>query len=261
MDPRASASRLRRRRHPRRPCTPAAGTTPWHARRWTQTLQPASAQPVTAALPQLPAQLPGTGVPVPEPELAGSPPVLHLPDRDVQVLLTMQRPRVVLFGGFLSDAECDGADGPVAAAPGPLGNGGPPQRRQRGECRAHQRRHVLPARRDAADRAHRAAHRRAAALAGGARRRTAGAALPAGCTVSAALRLLRPGAARYRGRAAARRPACGHAGDVPEHAAARRRHELPRRAAGSRPRSRAMRCSSATTGRTKPPARCTAARR
>jgi prolyl 4-hydroxylase len=73
-----------------------------------QTLQPASAQPVTAALPQLPAQLPGTGVPVPEPELAGSPPVLHLPDRDVTVLLTMQRPRVVLFGGFLSDAECDG---------------------------------------------------------------------------------------------------------------------------------------------------------
>jgi prolyl 4-hydroxylase len=73
-----------------------------------QTLQPAAAQPMAAALPQLPAQLPGTGVPVPEPELAGSPPVLHLPDRDVTVLLTMQRPRVVLFGGFLSDAECDG---------------------------------------------------------------------------------------------------------------------------------------------------------
>jgi prolyl 4-hydroxylase len=33
--------------------------------------------------------------------------VLRLPDREVQVLMTMQRPRVVLFGGLLSDAECD----------------------------------------------------------------------------------------------------------------------------------------------------------
>jgi len=68
-----------------------------------QSLHPAAACPL-AALPQLP----GAGVPVPEPDLAGSPSVLHLPDRDVQVLLTMQRPRVLLFGGFLSDAECDG---------------------------------------------------------------------------------------------------------------------------------------------------------
>ena len=51
--------------------------------------------------------MPGAGVPVPEPDLAGSPSVLRLPDRDVQVLLTLQHPRVVLFGGFLSEAECD----------------------------------------------------------------------------------------------------------------------------------------------------------
>jgi prolyl 4-hydroxylase len=67
-----------------------------------QTLQPAVAQ---AALPQLPA---GAGSPVPEPDLRGAPSVLRLPDREVQVLLTLQRPRVVLFGSFLSDAECDG---------------------------------------------------------------------------------------------------------------------------------------------------------
>ena len=45
--------------------------------------------------------------PVPEPDLRGAPSVLRLPDREVQVLLTMQRPRVVLFGGFMSDEECD----------------------------------------------------------------------------------------------------------------------------------------------------------
>jgi prolyl 4-hydroxylase len=46
-------------------------------------------------------------VPVPAPDLAGSPSLLRLPDRDVQVLFTLQQPRVVLFGGLLSDDECD----------------------------------------------------------------------------------------------------------------------------------------------------------
>ena len=63
----------------------------------TQTLQ---AEPPQAQT--LPA-----GAALPEPDLAGAPSVLRLPDREVQVLLTMQRPRVVLFGGLLSDAECD----------------------------------------------------------------------------------------------------------------------------------------------------------
>jgi len=69
------------------------------------TLQPATAQPL---LPNLQPLAPSGGVPVPEPELAGAPALMRLPDREVQVLLTMQRPRVVLFGGFLSEAECDG---------------------------------------------------------------------------------------------------------------------------------------------------------
>jgi prolyl 4-hydroxylase len=59
------------------------------------------------ALPVLQPLRGGPGVPVPEPDLAGTPPLLHLPDRDVQVLLTLQRPRLVLFGGLLSDEECD----------------------------------------------------------------------------------------------------------------------------------------------------------
>jgi prolyl 4-hydroxylase len=44
---------------------------------------------------------------VPEPALAGSPSVLQVHDREVRVLLTLQNPRVVVFGGFLSDEECD----------------------------------------------------------------------------------------------------------------------------------------------------------
>jgi prolyl 4-hydroxylase len=47
------------------------------------------------------------GMPVPDPDLDGSPSVLPAGDREVQVLLSMRHPRVVLFGGLLSDAECD----------------------------------------------------------------------------------------------------------------------------------------------------------
>ena len=45
---------------------------------------------------------------VPEPALAGAPALLRADGRAVQVLATMQRPRVVVFGGFLSDDECAG---------------------------------------------------------------------------------------------------------------------------------------------------------
>lgn len=48
-----------------------------------------------------------TGWPAPGPDLSGSPSVLQLPDRRVPVLLRLQRPRLALFGGFLSDDECD----------------------------------------------------------------------------------------------------------------------------------------------------------
>jgi prolyl 4-hydroxylase len=47
------------------------------------------------------------GVTVPEPALASAPAVLLAGGREVQVLTTMRSPRVVVFGGLLSDAECD----------------------------------------------------------------------------------------------------------------------------------------------------------
>ena len=59
----------------------------------------APSQPVAQALP--------IPVRVPEPALAGSPSSLWALDREVQVLLSMQNPRLVVFGGLLSDDECD----------------------------------------------------------------------------------------------------------------------------------------------------------
>ncbi len=45
--------------------------------------------------------------PVPEPLGLDWPSVVSTPDRDVQVLFSLDHPRVVLFGGLLADSECD----------------------------------------------------------------------------------------------------------------------------------------------------------
>ncbi len=52
-------------------------------------------------------QSPRTTPVVPEPDMATAPSVIDLGDRRVSVLLTLASPRVVVFGGFLSDGECD----------------------------------------------------------------------------------------------------------------------------------------------------------
>ena len=59
----------------------------------------AAGQAVAQALPP-PLQVPG-------PALAGSPSTLWAHDREVKLLLSMHNPRVVVFGGLLSDEECD----------------------------------------------------------------------------------------------------------------------------------------------------------
>jgi prolyl 4-hydroxylase len=46
-------------------------------------------------------------VPVPEPDIAESPLFIDVGDLQVQVLLTMAQPRIVLFGNLLSPEECD----------------------------------------------------------------------------------------------------------------------------------------------------------
>ena len=44
---------------------------------------------------------------VPGPDLSGSKPVLLADGHEVKVLTVLQHPRVIVFGGLLSDAECD----------------------------------------------------------------------------------------------------------------------------------------------------------
>src|SRR4051812_2748523 len=46
-------------------------------------------------------------VPVPDAAIADSPSKLRLLDRDVTVLMNMKLPRIIVLGGFMSDAECD----------------------------------------------------------------------------------------------------------------------------------------------------------
>ncbi len=45
--------------------------------------------------------------PVPAPDLRAAPSSVWSGDREVAVLMTLDRPRLAVFGGFLSDAECD----------------------------------------------------------------------------------------------------------------------------------------------------------
>ncbi|MDN3920280.1 2OG-Fe(II) oxygenase [Roseateles violae] len=44
---------------------------------------------------------------LPGPDLSGGQPLLQAGDREVKVLLSLQHPRVVVFGGLLSDEECE----------------------------------------------------------------------------------------------------------------------------------------------------------
>jgi prolyl 4-hydroxylase len=50
---------------------------------------------------------PPVPVPDPIPEGAGMPATLWAGDREVRVIAAMRNPRVIVFGGLLSDAECD----------------------------------------------------------------------------------------------------------------------------------------------------------
>jgi prolyl 4-hydroxylase len=66
--------------------------------------QVANQQAQQAAAPQGHEPLP---VPVPDAKVRDQPSKLRILDRDVTVLSVMKLPRVIVLGGFLSDAECD----------------------------------------------------------------------------------------------------------------------------------------------------------
>jgi prolyl 4-hydroxylase len=63
--------------------------------------QPGLLQPLQPQQPQQPAK------PLPEPSLEGQTTLLLADGHRVKVLTTMKHPRVVVFGGLLTDAECD----------------------------------------------------------------------------------------------------------------------------------------------------------
>jgi prolyl 4-hydroxylase len=67
---------------------------------------PAQAPAQTPAQPGF-AHLP-TRVPVPEPDLQHGPTIIHVQGHAVRVLSTLRHPRVVVFGGLLTDEECSG---------------------------------------------------------------------------------------------------------------------------------------------------------
>lgn len=46
-------------------------------------------------------------VPVPEPDLLDSPGSVVVDGHEIKVVMTMRNPRVVVFGGFMTEAECD----------------------------------------------------------------------------------------------------------------------------------------------------------
>ena len=73
---------------------------------WSDDVARAALQGVAQGLAPAPAP-PPPAAHLPEPALAGSPSSVLAGDRWVQVLLTLQRPRLVVFGGLLSDDECD----------------------------------------------------------------------------------------------------------------------------------------------------------
>ncbi len=49
----------------------------------------------------------GAATPLPEPALGDAPTVLHIEGHPVRLLTTMRHPRVIVFGGLLTDTECE----------------------------------------------------------------------------------------------------------------------------------------------------------
>lgn len=76
---------------------------------WSQSV---ALQALSEVLDGASAELPAPS-PVPSPDLSASPTEIQLSDRRVKVLMRVEHPRVVVFGGLLSDEECDAM---VAAA-------------------------------------------------------------------------------------------------------------------------------------------------
>lgn len=89
-------------------CTPDSVLQAMRASGWAEDVAvEALEQTLRARLEELGLPVPDPGSAVPEPSLQGRPSRLRAHDRDVDVLVELRLPRVVVFGGLLSHEECD----------------------------------------------------------------------------------------------------------------------------------------------------------
>ena len=72
---------------------------------WDATVAAQALEETLAGLLQQPGLPPAS--PVPGPDRSAARPTLWAGDREVSLLLSLQSPQLVVFGGLLSDAECD----------------------------------------------------------------------------------------------------------------------------------------------------------
>ena len=87
-------------------CRPEDLLASMRASGWSEEVARAALQGAGQCSAPAPAQ-PPPAQQLPEPALSGSPSSVLAGDRRVQVLLTLQRPRLVVFGGLLAADECD----------------------------------------------------------------------------------------------------------------------------------------------------------
>lgn len=73
---------------------------------WTEAVARQAVQQVLPGF-EVPVEVPASGGPVPEPAIAEGQQRIEVGGHAVQVLMTLRQPRVVVFGGLLTDAECD----------------------------------------------------------------------------------------------------------------------------------------------------------
>ena len=89
-------------------CRPADVLEAMKASGWEESVAVAALeQTLRQRLAQLDEEELPPQTPVPQPALDGACPVVQVGDREVRVLTVMKLPRVVVFGGLLSDEECD----------------------------------------------------------------------------------------------------------------------------------------------------------
>ncbi len=86
-------------------CSPGDVLAAMRASGWSEAVAELALSQVAPTV-EAPREVPPAGT-VPEPDLAESATVLDIDGHAVRVLMSMRHPRLIVFGGLLTDAECD----------------------------------------------------------------------------------------------------------------------------------------------------------